>query len=95
MILQEGVNLYFTILEGKFYNNNVAAVSIDYNFNTCFLCSMKAFKVFPGAEPNLKASLTRLAMNEDKLISAFSKLFSKLVFIGKEENTFEVSQVSC
>jgi hypothetical protein len=55
---------------------------------------MKALKIFPGAEPNLKALLVRLAMNEDKLISAFSQLLPKLVFVGKEENTFEVSQVS-
>lgn len=55
---------------------------------------MKALKIFPGAEPNLKALLARLATNEDKMISAFSQLFPKLLFIGKEENTFEVSQVS-
>jgi hypothetical protein len=34
-------------------------------------------------------------MNEDKLISAFSQLLPKLVFIGKEENNYEISQVSC
>ncbi len=51
-------------------------------------------KVFPGAEPNLKALLVRLIVNEDKLISSFSQLFLKLAFVGKEENTFEVSQVS-
>ena len=61
----------------------------------CFVpYSMKASKIFPGAEPNLKALLSRLAVNEDKFISSFSQLFPKLVFIGKEENTFEVSRVS-
>ena len=55
---------------------------------------MKALKFFPGAEPNLKALLARLSMNEDKLISAFSQLLPKLIFTYNEENTFEVSQVS-
>lgn len=55
---------------------------------------MKASKHFPGAEPNLKALLARLVTNEDKLISAFSQLFPKLVFVVKEDTTFEVSQVS-
>lgn len=55
--------------------------------------SMKASKNFPGAEPNLKALLARLVTNEDKLISAFSQLFPKLVFVVKEDTTFEVSQL--
>ncbi|KAI9564133.1 hypothetical protein GHT06_007871 [Daphnia sinensis] len=55
--------------------------------------SLKASKVFPGADPNLKALLARLVTNEDKLISTFSQLFPKLVFVVKEETTFEVSQL--
>lgn len=55
---------------------------------------MKASKNFPGAEPNLKALLARLATNEDQLISTFSQLFPKLIFVANEETTFEVSQVS-
>lgn len=55
---------------------------------------MKASKVFPGAESNLKALLARLVTSEDKLVAAFSQLLPKLIFPGKEENAFEVSQVS-
>lgn len=60
---------------------------------TFFVFSMKASKVFPGAEPNLKALLTRLAANEDKLLSSFSQLFLKLVFVDKAESALEISQV--
>lgn len=55
---------------------------------------MKASKVFPGAESNLKALLARLVTSEDKLVAAFTQLLPKFIFPGKEENAFEISQVS-
>lgn len=55
---------------------------------------MKSPKVFLGAEPNLKALLTRLANLDDKLVASFSQLIGRLALKPKEDASYEIAQVN-
>ena len=51
-------------------------------------------KAFSGAESNLKNLLDRLSSSVNPVVSSFAQLMSKLALKNKDENAYEIAQVS-
>jgi len=51
-------------------------------------------KAFTGAESNLKNLLDRLTGNDNPLVSSFAQLVFKLALNHKDDNAYEIAQVT-